>query len=252
MIRNVDAKANVWLKDFGTTVEPGLVMDPRAARINVNRQRGMFVFNSVVDYPFVPEVDDLDKTNPVTRGLHTVSVPFVSPLAWSGKRPQGDVLLASSAMASVQEGPPYDVDPLVPMSKRFDGLTRRQVNLVLAEQGAAESAFASPPEKAPVTGEHIARTEHVRVLVAGSRALLDDQFMSGGNLVFALNALDWLAGNEGLINLRSRGVIQRPLAMLTKAGRSMYKGLWMFGLPLLIVLTGLWRWHRLRSLEAMI
>jgi len=251
-VKSVEARANTWLKDFGIAVEPGLVMDPRAARINVNQRRGMLVFNSVVDYPFVAEVEGLGEANPITHGLQAVSVPFASPLAWTGDGPHGEVLLASSTMASVQAGPPYDVNPLVPMSKRFDGLTRRQVNLALVEQGAAKSAFSDPPKGVPATKKHIADTEHSRVLVVGSRSLLDDQFMSGGNLVFVLNTLDWLAGNEGLIDLRSRGVIQRPLAALTKNERSMYKGLWMFGLPLLIVVMGLWRWRRLRSLEAVV
>jgi len=249
-VKPVDAKANTWLKDFGIAVEPGLVMDPRAARINVNQRRGMLVFNSVVDYPFIAEVEGLDEANPVTHGLQAVSVPFASPLAWTGDGPYGDVLLASSAMASVQTGPPYDVNPLVPMSKRFDGLTRRQVNLALFEQGTAKSAFPSPPKGASGSKKYIANTKHSRVLVVGSRSLLDDQFMSGSNLVFVLNTLDWLAGNEGLIDLRSRGVIQRPLAALTKNERSVYKGLWMFALPLFIVVMGLWRWRKLRSLEA--
>lgn len=248
-VRSVDAKANAWLRDFGIAVEPGLVMDPRAARINVNQRRGMFVFRSVVDYPFVAEVEGMNSTNPITHGLRVVSVPFASPLAWTGDKPHGNVLLTSSAMASVQAGPPYDVDPLVPMRKRFDGLMRRRVNLALIEQGAAKSAFSTPPKGALVTGKHIVGTAHSRVLVVGSRSLLDDQFMDGGNLVFVLNTLDWLAGNDGLINLRSRDVIQRPLATLTAAGRTMYKGLWMFGLPLLIIFIGLWRWHKLRLRE---
>ncbi|MDQ6959835.1 MAG: GldG family protein [Mariprofundaceae bacterium] len=249
-VKSVDAKANAWLNDFGIAVGSGLVMDPRAARVNVNQRRGIFTFRSVVDYPFVPEVEGMDKTNPITGRLQAVSVPFASPLEWFGDGPHGDVLLASSAMASVQAGPPFDVDPLVPMRKRFDGLTRRQVNLAMVEQGVAKSAFSSPPQGVSSTVKHMASTKHSRVVVVGSRALLDDQFMSGGNLIFVLNTLDWLAGDEALIELRSRGVIQRPLAALTRGGRSMYKGLWIFGLPLLVVVIGLWRWRRLRSLEA--
>jgi len=247
-VQPIDAKSNAWLKDYGVAVEPGLVMDPRAARVNVNQQRGMFVFRSVVDYPFVPEVEGMDDANPITRGLQAVSVPFAAPLTWIGDRSHGDILLESSAMASVQAGPPFDVDPLIPMSKRFDGLTRRRVNLALVEQGSARSAFTVPPKGAP-TMKYIAGTEHSRVVVAGSRALLDDQFMSGGNLAFVLNTLDWLAGDEALIALRSRGVTQRRLTALSDSERSMYKGMWIFGLPLLVVFIGLWRWRRLRSLE---
>lgn len=250
MVRSVDAKANAWLKDFGIAVEPGLVMDPRAARINVNQRRGMFLFRSVVNYPFVAKAEGLDKASPITHGLQAVSVPFASPLAWIGNKPRGAVLLASSAMASVQAGPPYDVDPLVPMSRRFDGLTRRQVDLALMEQGVAESVFATPPKSAFTTGKYMAGTEHAHVVVVGSRSLLDDPFMSSGNLAFVLNTIDCLAGNRGLIDLRSRGVTRRPLTTLTAGERAIYKGLWMLGLPLLVVLIGLWRWRKLRAWEA--
>jgi len=248
-VKPVDAKANTWLKDFGVAVEPGLVMDPQAARVNVNQQRGMFVFRSVVDYPFVPEVKGVDDSNPVTHGLSAISIPFASPLVWAGEKSHGDVLLKSSAMASVQAGPPFDIDPLVPMHKRFDGLMRRQVNLALVEQGVAHSAFSKRPQGASAK-KYIARTGHARVIVVGSPSLLDDQFVSGVNLAFVLNSLDWLAGDEALIHLRSRGVIQRPLVALTNSGRAVYKGIWVFGLPLFIVLIGLWRWRQLRTLEA--
>ena len=226
VVSPIDAKANAWLKeDFGVAVEPGLVMDPRASRINVNQRQGMFVFSSVVDYPFIPSVEGMNAANPVTRGLRAVSVPFASPLEWAGET-HGAVLLESSPMAAVQSGPPFDVNPLTPMRERFDGVQRRAVKLALA-----------PEEK------------RGRVLVVGSPAMLDDEFLGEENRVFVLNALDWLSGNEALIGLRSRGVAARPLAPLDAGARAAWKAAWMLLPPLAVAILGLWRWRRLRRME---
>jgi ABC-type uncharacterized transport system involved in gliding motility auxiliary subunit len=70
--------------------------------------------------------------------------------------------------------------------------------------------------------------------------------MDGGNLVAVLNMVDWLSGDGALIDLRSRGVTQRPLTELSSGGRSVFKGLWMFGLPLLVAMIGMWRWWLLK------
>ncbi len=248
-VRPVDVKANEWLKDFGVAVEPGLVMDPRASRINVSRRQGIFMFNSVVDYPFVPRIDSMDESNPVTRSLRSVAVPFAAPLTWAGKTAPGKVLLSSSAMAAVQSGPSYNVDPLVPIRKRFDGMARRRLDLALVREGAATSAFQA--KDAPGADKaFIPTTKHSRLMVIGSPAMLDDQFLDSGNMVFALNTLDWLAGNEDMIELRSRGVTERPLQTLTNSTRAMWKGLWMFGLPVLVALAGLLRWRQLRTRAA--
>lgn len=241
----IDAKANAWLKeDDGVAIEPGLVLDRYAARVMVNRRQGMFMMQSAVDYPFVIQSTSLDPTQPVTRDLESVTVPFASPLIGTGKT-DWHVLVKTSDLAAVQSGPPFDVDPLRSMEDRFKGMLSRRSNLLLAADGPADSAFASPPDGFEASRQ-LKHTDHSRLLVAGSVSLLDDEFLNAGNSVFVLNALDWLAGDEALMALRSRGVTNRPLTELSASARDAWKGLWMFGMPALVALAGLLRWWRLR------
>lgn len=246
-VRAVDAKANNWLHDLGISVEPGLVMDPSASRVTVNQSQEGLMFRTVVDYPFLPRVTDIDSHSPVGHGLEAVSIPFASPLAWMGDT-HGTVLLRSSPRTAIQSGPVYDVDPLVSMQKRFAGLSRRQVNLALELSGPASSAFKAPPADLPpeLKKAAAAKAGQQRVIVVGSGSLLDNEFVSGNNQVFILNSLDWLAHDEGLISLRTRGVTDRPLIALSSATRKVWKGIWMFGLPLLVVFIGIWRWRRIK------
>jgi len=246
-VKPVDTAANEWLKsELGVSVEPGLVIDHQATRVAVNQQQGGFMFRSLVDYPFVLNVTALAANQPVTRGLEAVTVPFASPLLWAkGQDARHQVLMRSSPDAAIQAGPPFDVAPLVSMDERFKGMQQRAVAVALAADGPATSAFASPPQGFD-SASHIAATKESRLIVMGAPAFLSDEFIEGQNLVAVLNAMDWLSGDAALIDLRSRGVTERPLAALDASARTAFKMLWLLGLPLLVILLGGWRWWRLR------
>lgn len=112
-----------------------------------------------------------------------------------------------------------------------------------------ESAFKIKPQGITLVKgiTHQPSTEDGRLLVSGSVALLDNEFIEGNNTVMILNMLDWLSHDEALIELRSLGVTQRPLEPLAKAGRTFFKMLWIFGLPLLVMMLGGWRWLAIRK-----
>jgi len=248
-----DAYANVWLHDdLGVSVEPGLVMDQQASRITVNQQQGGFSFRSVVDFPFIANVVNINHQHAVTQGLESVSMPFASPLLWIDQGAGKSQLLHSSEWSAVQSGPPFDVDPLLDMRQRFQGLSLRPSALLLSQEGKMESGFKALPQGMVLsTGqEHKMDTEQGRLLVSGSVALLDNEFIEGANSVLILNMMDWLSHDEALIELRSRGVTQRPLEPLAKAGRTFFKMLWIFGLPLLVLMLGGWRWLALHKRRA--
>ncbi|MDX8393264.1 MAG: GldG family protein [Mariprofundales bacterium] len=250
-MQTVDAKANAWLANYGIVFDPGLVMDELASRIMVNQQNGYVVFRTAIDYPFLPQVTDIHASHPVTAGLQSISVPFAAPIQLGDtKGANATVLLRSSAKAAVQAGPPFDINPMTKMQKRFAGISRKPSVLAVAISGKAVSAFPSAIVDAYSANEYIGSSEQSRLLVVASPSMFDDDFMQSeaGN-VFALNSLDWLAGDEALIALRSRGVNQRPLTSISSAARTVWKGLWMFGLPLLVALIGIIRWRMLRLRE---
>ncbi|HIC36567.1 MAG TPA: hypothetical protein EYO80_02690 [Candidatus Marinimicrobia bacterium] len=75
------------------------------------------------------------------------------------------------------------------------------------------------------------------MLISDSKFLADDGGMSvNDNLIFIMNAVDYLAGDEDLISLRSREITSRPLEELEDATRKKWKWANMF-IPSLLVLT---------------
>ena len=253
-VKPIEATVNDWMKeDLGVAIDTGLVIDQQATRVTVNQQQGGFMFRSLVEYPFLPNVTALHSGHPVTTALESISLPFASPLIWTGRDAGFVELMRSSERSSVQSGPPFDVNPLVGKAERFSGMSMRPSLLALAVDGAVKSSFKKAPESMITESSaatHISSAESSRMIVVGSPSLLDDEFMDGGNLIAALNMFDWLSDDSGLIELRSRSVTQRPLESLSSAGRSFFKGLWMFALPLLIGLFGMGRWWILKKQRA--
>ncbi|MDQ6990082.1 MAG: GldG family protein [Mariprofundaceae bacterium] len=245
-----DAYAHTWLlSDLGISVEPGLIMDQQASRITVNQQQGGFAFRSVVDFPFIVNVVNINQQHVISQGLETVSMPFAAPLLWVNPSADRHTLLTSSEWSATQSGPPFDVNPLLAMRERFNGLTLRPSAMMLVQEGKMDSAFEQTPAGIvlPQGQQHQKHTQSGRLLIAGSAALLDNEFIEGDNTVLILNMLDWLSHDEALIDLRSLGVSQRPLEPLSQAERSFFKALWVFALPSVLLLLGLWRWWFLRQ-----
>jgi ABC-type uncharacterized transport system involved in gliding motility auxiliary subunit len=92
--------------------------------------------------------------------------------------------------------------------------------MMVGLQGQLPSAFAAGPvssgeeEESDIEAPAQAERE-VRVLVAGSGALLRDQFLPNpeqsrgqmtGGLALALNAVDWLAADADLIAIRAKNI----------------------------------------------
>ena len=76
------------------------------------------------------------------------------------------------------------------------------------------------------------------ILIADSKFLSDDAGMSvPENMVFTMNAVDYLAGEKELIALRSREITNRPLEDIEDSTRSRWK--WANVLLPSIVIAGL-------------
>ncbi|MDX8397281.1 MAG: GldG family protein [Mariprofundaceae bacterium] len=244
-VQAVAAQAHDWIaEDLAVSIESGLVMDQRAQRIVV--ENGMF--RSQVDYPFVMDVVDLARNHGITRNLKSVSIPFASPLL--AHHHDMKVLLRSSKHSAVQDGPDFDVYPLLSLEKRFEGHQLGASILALYHEGQMQSAFRKLPTELQSNGAMASRLleqPHGRLIVSGSSALLNDEFLESSTAFLVMNMVDWLAGNESLMQLRSRSISDRPLLELSDAGRTFFKVLWIFTLPVMMTLLGLWHWRRIRK-----
>jgi len=254
--RDLPARFGPLLTDWGVSIGHDLIGDDRNARITVSQRRGIFTIQNMVDYPYIPVLADLSRQNPVVSGLESVLLPFVSTVKSDPVAGITYTNLIESSPTSWRAQAPYDIRALVPEGERTDSHARTGARSVAV---AAEGTF--PSHYAGTTVSHTGKggkQESVtvpavdgkpgRLLVVGSGDLLKDQYQMGGdNMPLVMNAIDWLARDEGLIALRSRGVTDRPLAKVSDGEREGIKAANVVGGALLLVAFGLVRWKLRRS-----
>lgn len=251
------------LEDEGVPLGNDLVGDTRNIRITVAQRRGMFSFQNLVDFPYIPLMSDLSPDNPAVADLESVFLPFVSTVGVAPVEGIHYTELVKSSPESWRGRAPYDVRALIPEGeRRIQARAGGPYTVAVAAEGMFASRYAGRSVTRPrPDGEatvEVAAPEPApgRLLVVGSGDfMLDAYLMNGENVPFLMNGIDWLARDEALIALRSRGATDRPLEPVSDPTREAIKAADLLGGAALLVLVGLVRWRlrrgRRRRLEAM-
>ncbi len=233
------------LETYGIRLGEQLVADVESAQLSVQERRGFMVVSLPVPYPFIPLLNRLEGDSPVTEGLSDVTWPFTTVVTATAPEGAQATVLAKSSKKSWLENKPYNIDP------RRDWRTETVSpdgphTLMVQVSGKLKSHFAaeaqtSTPEGVPLLAESQGES---RVIVAGTSAVLWDDFMSRPNQALLLNTADWLLLDPALLAMRTRGLAQAPLQEeLSATTRNAAKFGNAFGIPLALAAFGLVRWR---------
>ena len=82
----------------------------------------------------------------------------------------------------------------------------------------------------------------------GSGFLPLDQLGDQEDYIFFVNAVDWLVQDPEMINIRNRGLSDRPIADLSPTAKSVMRYTNVIGVPLVFILFGIarWQWRKAR------
>ncbi|HXI64501.1 MAG TPA: Gldg family protein [Gemmatimonadales bacterium] len=213
---------NELLKPYGVSIASNMVYDLRSnAAVGLPAQFGQVS----VQYPLWLRALST-RNSPVNADLNAVLLPWTSEVDTAKAQP-GTVtpLLVTSRAGGAQETTAF-ISPDRPFSQ--DSLRSRTVALAVS---------ASPSGTGP----------HGRLVVVGNADFASDRYArnSPENVVFAQNAIDWLAQDEALIGIRSKNRAPAPLVFTSAATRSAVKFGNVIGVPLLLIGLGIIRlWRR--------
>jgi gliding-associated putative ABC transporter substrate-binding component GldG len=198
-----------WLLEKGVTVNDFYVIDANCGSVSVRQQQGPFMINSQIQFPYFPIISNFSD-HPVGQGLESVFFPFISSISFSP--PDSAVNISPVAFTSKNSGvvrPPAYVDINKDWTEN-DFRENEQVVTVALE--------------GPLSG-----TGHAKMVVIpnGQFAVNGEgqqqQAVNEDNVNLATNAIDWISDDTGLINLRTKGVTNRPLEQLEDTEKSLYK-----------------------------
>ena len=123
-----------------------------------------------------------------------------------------------------------------------------------ASYDAMQRALAAAPNASPAPGEEIVKEVSdgpARLVVVGSSSFASDDYVRFGqrlpiytsNIVFFMGIVDFVARDDGLAPLRSKGMTARPLTIKSDATPTLVKLSNVVGVPLLFIGFGLLRWR---------
>jgi ABC-2 type transport system permease protein len=225
------------LAGYGVAIPEGMVIDHRSSgRVTLSSGGGG---TYVVPYPLWPIVIPAS-THPMVEGLSGVLLPWASPLDLSA----ADTSTVTPLLATTEFG--QHLTGPHPLNPQFDWTS---IAADLRPQPMAAAIF--PRSAGGVEGD-AAGAAGGRLVLVGDADFASNRFLGGeeGNLLFLTNAIDWLAQDESLIQIRSKMRRSPPLLYSSEAMRDLAKYGNLIGVPLLFVLIGAWRLARRRRLQA--
>lgn len=224
------------LADYSVGIPDGMVMDLRSSgRVTLPSSSGL---SYVVPYPLWPIVLPAS-AHAMVEGLNGVLLPWASPLDLSA----ADTSTVTPLLATTEFG--QHLTGFHPINPQSDW------NSMASDLRPQPVAAAILPRLAGDASGSARESAGGRLVLVGDADFASNRFLGGeaGNIVFLTNAVDWLAQDEALIQIRSKLRRSPPLLYASVGMRDAAKYGNLIGVPLLFVLIGALRLARRRRLQ---
>ena len=249
-----------FLSFYGIKVDANLVLDRYMDKLTYSESPDNRIqYITTVNYPyFVKTVEaNFDEENPITRGLQSLTFPWISSVEVDkSKRQNAQIteLIKSSEFAWEAKGR-FNLNPKQQFNVPPD--QEKQFDLVLIVADEFKSMFTgkeipkvekidqadpnAPPPPDDSERQIIEQSPQTQIFVIGSSHFLtmDSLRRFSGNGVFFMNAVDWMAQGDALIGIRSRAVEEYPIRELSDTSKSMIKFINVFGGAIILAGIGL-------------
>ena len=232
------------LETYGLPIRPDLVRDRNASAVRVQQKRGGFTVMNRIRYPYIPQIANFS-SHPISSGLDQAIFRFVSSLDTTQVDTTAQMtVLARSSQQSAVATLPANIRPKQEWTASdFSGASHPIAGLL---EGTFTSAFTGTD----TLSVERTRSPDTKLVVIGDGDFLVNgtgqrqRRLPQGNINLVANSVDYLAGDTGLISLRTQRVTSRPLMQLEPTTKTILKYVNVL-LPILLVIGyGLVRYRR--------
>lgn len=207
-----------FLEEKGLKIRYDFIIDNNCGTITINQHNGFMNFQSNVSFPYLPIITNFSK-HTITYGLKAILLPF------------------ASSIQQVKTTSTYIFTPLATTSS-LSGRQQAPIFFNLQKQWSTRD-FNSPRN---IVAALLTNDDNNSAIVAITDAdfLINDVGMFAhplrpDNINFAINSIEWLADNSGLIKLRNKFTTFASLEPIDARMRSFLKYL-NFSLPIVLTL----------------
>lgn len=246
------------LVTYGVRLNQDLVLD----RSNANAAFSSGYITYSLPYPFWPKVmkQFMSKDNPIVSAIETLVFPWTSSIDILQDKIQGITTteLAKTTTYAWDITGSFDLNPQQQFQKSPNDQKQYTLAAILSGKFKSHYAGKSIPEpeidpnekdtpKPPDDSKRETLTEcknPTQIVVIGNSEFPTTPFIRQfpTNSLFFLNLVDWLTLGDKLINIRSRGVIDRPLNDTSDYAKAAIKNLNIYGVSILVILFGIFKY----------
>jgi gliding-associated putative ABC transporter substrate-binding component GldG len=221
----LDVNLDDLLNHYGVRVNDHLVLDRINETATFNEQGIAYI----LPYPFwVKAIQEYFHSNhPIVSQLDTIVLPWVSPLSLMERDKITITTLIKTSENSWLEKAPFNLNPEIDVPSAGDS----HIIAALLE-GSFDSFFQSTLESS--------KNQPGGIFIMGNSRFLADRFLKQyrKNINIFLNTVDYLTLDTNLSDIRSKVILERPLAELSDRERHVVKYLGIFFMPALVILYG--------------
>lgn len=235
------------LSTYQISVSPNLIVDAQSGSVGIQEHSGIFNFVNQVQYPYLPIISSF-ADHPISSGLESILFQFVSTV----NSVSNDSLISitplafSSAKSGIRVGN-FNISPMQDWNNR--NFTESGLVVAALAEGSFPSYFA---DNDTLRSER-ERSIETAIMVIGDASFLDNgigqqqQRMPDDNINLVANAVDYLADESGLSELRTKGITNRPIEILEDSTKTTLKYANVF-LPIFLVIGyGFIRYQRRKA-----
>lgn len=242
------------LAAYGIKVENDSVMDEQNVPVVMMVAPGQM---AQINYPGFPVITDLDRTNPAVGPLRSIIPVFPSSITILDNAKQGGAQVQILAKTTPRAWKQTEIILFDPNNQPQPKDERGAYPVAVAIKGNLKSYAAARPVDAAESAEPDAPVQaSARLVVIGDSEFIKDETirklrqMATANFTFMVNLIDWMAQDEALIALRSKGETSRPLDEVPAEKITVIKYANAIGVPLALILFGIVRWRLRRAARA--
>ena len=220
----------------------GLIADYQCQKVSLRTQHGFLVMESIVDYPFMPIITNINQNHPLTKNVSQTVLPFCSPLKIkSGLKDITYSILMETSKYSFLKKDVFSINPLT-VNFKTDKSTQKGPFIVAVELRGKFSSYFSDDEKFKKLQLDIperikeSKTES-RILVFSSGFFAQKEFTLLGNIV------DYLLQEYEIVSIRSKKVVPSAIKPVADVIKILYRYFIMFFLPAVVIFAGIIRWY---------
>jgi len=209
-----------WLTSKGIAMGGDFVIDAQCATINVQQRQGFFTINSQKEFPYFPQISNFED-HPVSKGLDQVTFTFASSVVPIS---QDTTVKATSFVFTSENSGVVRAPSFMDLQKRW---SESDFGMGVQSLGVAVEGLEGGLGKMVVfgNGDFFINGEGQQ-----ARQIQPD------HVNLAANAIDWLADDTGLIDLRTKGITSRPLEGIEDGTKEVLKYANVFA-PILLLLV---------------